>query len=110
MHLYLLASRQDLAKEGNEQLKTVVEGVQMTETLLLKAFKQHGLQRFGERGDKFDPNLHDALFQLVDQDLEVGTIGQVCRALPCRPLEPHFLIPLGTGCRFLRLGLSFTRG
>ena len=54
-----------------------MEGVQMTEASMKKTFGQFGLQKYGERGDLFDPNLHDALYQLVDEDLETGTIGQV---------------------------------
>lgn len=56
-----------------------MDGVGMTETLLSKAFKEHGLVNYGAKGDAFDPNLHDALFQLVDPDLEKGSIGQVLK-------------------------------
>jgi molecular chaperone GrpE len=66
--------------ESNATLKTFMEGVDMTDKLLSKSFAQHGLTKFGERGDKFDPNLHDALFQLQDPELEEGQIGQVLKA------------------------------
>ena len=37
------------------------------------------LHRYGEVGEKFDPNLHDALFQMVNEELEVGDIGAVLK-------------------------------
>jgi len=70
---------EEVTKEGNGSLKILIEGVAMTETLLNKAFSEHGLVKFGDKGDKFDPNLHDALFQLVDPDLEKGDVGQVLK-------------------------------
>ena len=67
----------ELEKPGNENLKTLMEGVAMTDGLLAKAFGEHGLKKYGERGDKFDPNLHDALFALEDEALESGSVAQV---------------------------------
>ena len=77
--------------ESNATLKTFMEGVDMTDKLLSKSFAQHGLVKFGVRGDKFDPNLHDALFQLQDPELEEGQIGQVLKAgyqLKVRVIRP----------------------
>jgi molecular chaperone GrpE len=70
---------QEIEKPGNESLKTLMKGVGMTDVQLAKVFKEHGLVKFGERGDKFDPNQHDALYQLVDPELEAGVIGQVLK-------------------------------
>ena len=33
--------------------------------------------KYGETGDKFDPHLHDAMFEYVDADQMPGTVGQV---------------------------------
>ena len=38
----------------------------MTEKSLQKAFAQHGVLKFGNVGDVFDPSLHDALFAVPD--------------------------------------------
>lgn len=64
-------------KEGHESLKTLLDGVEMTRTMLDKAFKEHGLVKYGLKGDVFDPNMHDALFQIPDENLDEGQIGQV---------------------------------
>ena len=60
-------------------VKTLVEGVEMTESAMLKVFKKEGLERYGKVGDKFDPNLHDAMFTVDDPDAEPGTIAQVIK-------------------------------
>ena len=44
---------------------------------LQKVFRSHGLEKYGEGGDKFDPHLHDAMFAYPDPAQEPGTIGQV---------------------------------
>lgn len=59
---FLVLEPQELSKPGNETLRTVVEGVTMTETLLAKVFKENGLTQFGEKGEKFDPNKHGESF------------------------------------------------
>ena len=41
-------------------------GITMTEKSLQKAFAQHGVLKFGNVGDVFDPSLHDALFAVPD--------------------------------------------
>ena len=66
-------------KEGNAVLANLYEGIQMTQMGLDKAFEQNGLKSYGEVGDVFDPNHHEALFQYPDPNLEAGTIGQVMK-------------------------------
>ena len=63
--------------EQNEELKTFHEGVLMTEDGLQKTFNSHGITKFGEVGEPFDPDLHSALFQVENPDMEPNTIGQV---------------------------------
>lgn len=65
--------------DESPMLKSMVEGVGMTDKELKKIFKKHGVSQFGEIGDKFDPNVHDALFQYEDPNLDPGVIGQVIK-------------------------------
>ena len=58
-------------------LKNLVEGVEATNKGLLKAFAQFGVIKYGKVGDKFDPNLHDALFQVPDDTMEPNTVAQL---------------------------------
>ena len=66
-------------KEGNPVLASLYEGISMTETLLVKSFATNGLSKFGEPGDAFDPNLHEAMFEYADEGREGGTVGQVMK-------------------------------
>ena len=66
-------------KENHAVLATLFEGIKMTDDGLTKAFGKNGLKKFGEVGDKFDPNRHEALFEYPDPNSEAGTIGQVMK-------------------------------
>jgi len=65
--------------ENQPVLANLYEGISMTETGLNKAFNKNGLKKFGEKGEKFDPNIHEALFEYPDPEGEVGNIGQVMK-------------------------------
>lgn len=49
----------------------------MTKVELLKAFKRHGVEPMEAMGQKFDPNLHEALYQAPMEGKEAGTIFDV---------------------------------
>lgn len=51
--------------DKNPHLKSLYEGLIMTENQLQKVFKRHGLEQVNPLNEKFDPNLHEALFQQV---------------------------------------------
>ena len=74
-----LESVPDEEREKNAVLANLYEGIQMTEAGLLKAFEKNGLVRYGEVGDTFDPNMHEALFEYPDPEKEAGTVGQVMK-------------------------------
>lgn len=57
-------------------MQTVLDGVAMTETALIDAFSRHGLKRVGARGEKFDPNVHQAVAQ-IPSDAPAGAIADV---------------------------------
>jgi molecular chaperone GrpE len=61
-------------------LKTLYEGIDMTDKGLTKAFLMNGLTKYAEQpGDVFNPEQHEALFEYPDPDKEPGTIGQVMK-------------------------------
>jgi len=65
--------------ENHPVLSNLYEGIGMTDDGLTKAFTKNGLSKFGAVGDKFDPNMHEALFEYADPDKKAGTIGQVMK-------------------------------
>jgi molecular chaperone GrpE len=58
-------------------LKALVEGVELTERDLQKALAQHGVRRLDPKGEKFDPNFHQAMFEVPDESMPAGTVAQV---------------------------------
>jgi molecular chaperone GrpE len=63
---------------AKEQVKSIFDGLVMTEQKLIKIFAKHGLDRIvPTEGEKFDPNIHEAIFQAKIPDKESGTICNV---------------------------------
>lgn len=60
----------------DDATRLVLDGVAMTERALLDAFGRHNLRRIGARGDKFDPNLHQAVAQ-IPSEAPAGAIAEV---------------------------------
>jgi len=61
---------------GNKHLVTLHDGLKMTDEILMSTLKKHGLERFdpSAEGLKFDPNVHEAVFQTPQPDKEDGTV------------------------------------
>ncbi len=74
-----IESVKDEDKE-NETVKTLLTGVEMTESELLSTLSKHKVQVIEAEGKKFDPNLHQAMFEIENPDVEPGTILQVMQA------------------------------
>ena len=68
------------ANDEHPVLKALYEGVVMTESQLVKTFESHGMKRMWPMDEKFDPNLHNALFEMPDPSKEPGTIAHVASA------------------------------
>jgi molecular chaperone GrpE len=65
--------------DKNVHLKSLFEGLTMTNKQMVKVFGKHGLTKIEPRvGDKFDPFCHEALFQVpVQGDNKPGCIADV---------------------------------
>jgi molecular chaperone GrpE len=58
--------------------RTFVEGVEATERALLAAFERHGIKKLEPQpGERFDPNLHEAMFEVPTAAQPPGAIVQV---------------------------------
>ena len=53
------------------------KGVEMTMNELVKIFTGLGVEIFGEVGDTFDPNLHNAVMHIDDENLAENSLSQV---------------------------------
>jgi molecular chaperone GrpE len=61
-------------------LKALIEGVELTERSLLNALEKHGVRKLDPSGEKFNPNFHQAMFEIPDPSVPAGTVVQVVQA------------------------------
>ncbi|KAK3129213.1 hypothetical protein QOZ80_6BG0473780 [Eleusine coracana subsp. coracana] len=60
-------------------LKTLLEGVDMTDKQLAEVFKKFGVEKFNPLNEKFDPTRHCAIFQIPDPSKPSGTVASVVK-------------------------------
>jgi molecular chaperone GrpE len=83
----------ELRMSAEASVKALIEGVDLTERELLKALEKNGIRQFSPQGEKFDPNLHQAMFEVPDPKVPAGSVVQV--------VQPGYMI----GERMLRPAL-----
>ena len=67
-----------IPEENREANKAVIEGVELTMRELLSVFRKHGIEVISpEVGDKFDPSMHEAMFEAPVPGTTAGEIIQV---------------------------------
>ena len=64
-------------EEADPAIKSFIEGVDLTERDFLSRLVRFGVKRMEPKGRKFDPNLHEVLFEIPDESVPTGTIMQV---------------------------------
>jgi molecular chaperone GrpE len=78
MHRALEATGPELRAQAD--VKALLEGVELTERELLKVLEKHGVKKFSPDGEKFDPNVHQAMYELETPELPAGHVAQVIQA------------------------------
>jgi len=68
---------------ADERVRRLLTGVEATEHVLLDTFEQNGIRRIDPLGQPFDPNLHQAMFEVEEPGRPAGTVAQV--------LQPGYL-------------------
>lgn len=67
---------QEKLTEENKDLRDLHSGLTMTDEILMKTLKKHGMERIDPsvEGEPFNPNLHEATFQAPQPDKKDGTV------------------------------------
>lgn len=60
--------------------KALLDGLELTERGLHKALEKHGIRKIEPKGERFDPNLHQAMFEIPDETVPAGTVLQVVQS------------------------------
>jgi molecular chaperone GrpE len=80
IHRALAAIGPELREAADAKVKALIEGVELTERELLKSLEKNGVKKFSPEGEKFDPNVHQAMYEIPTSDLPPGQVAQVIQA------------------------------
>jgi len=83
------------AASHDPALKSFLEGIEVTERELHKSMERHGIAKLNPEGEKFDPNYHQAMFEVPTSDMPSGMVMQVVQ--PGYVLEDRVLRPALVG-------------
>jgi molecular chaperone GrpE len=83
------------AEITDSRLRSLLDGVAATERELLGALERHGVKRIDPKGEKFDHNFHQAIFEAPNPDKPAGTIVEVLQ--PGYVLHDRLLRPAMVG-------------
>jgi molecular chaperone GrpE len=67
----------EIRERADASVKALLDGVELTERELHKVLEKNGVKKFDPLGEKFDPNLHQAMFEIQDPSRPAGTVAQV---------------------------------
>jgi molecular chaperone GrpE len=72
----LQALPQEERLNAGEAEKNLIVGVEVTERELLQVFQRHGIRKLETVGQKFDPNYHQAIYEVPTSEKPPGIVMQ----------------------------------
>jgi len=81
--------------ETNDAMKTLYDGVELTLRSLTQIFSRNGIERFDPLGEKFDPTMHEAMFEVPNSENESGIVVHLVE--PGYRLNDRILRPARVG-------------
>src|SRR3954465_1291293 len=77
MERALKALDDEIRGKADAGVKALLDGVELTERELIKVMEKHGIRKIEPQGQKFDPNLHQAMLEIPDASVPSGTVVQI---------------------------------
>jgi len=68
---------EEVRQQAEDALKSLIEGVDLTSRELAKTLEKHGVKKLSPLNGRFDPNVHQAMFELPNPEVPAGTVVQV---------------------------------
>lgn len=68
------------ARNTSAALTALIDGVEMTERDLVNSLEKHGVRKLDPLGQKFDPHMHQAVFEVPTSEQPAGTVMQVMQS------------------------------
>ena len=90
-----IESVKELDFETNDAMKTLYDGVELTLRSLTQIFSRNGIERFDPLGEKFDPTIHEAMFEVPNSENESGIVVHLVE--PGYRLNDRILRPARVG-------------
>ena len=90
-----LAAIPEDQRQGDGLLQTLLGGVEAVERGLMKELESHNIERIDPVGEPFDPNFHEAMYEVPDSEFPNGTVAQVIQ--PGYRLHDRLLRPARVG-------------
>lgn len=87
----LLVIPQETRDTAEGTLKSLIEGLELAEREMQRLLGKHGVKPIEAAGQKFDPNKHQAMFEVPNPNVPEGTVVQVVQqgfAIGERVLRP----------------------
>jgi len=80
MHRAMAALDDELRAKADAGVKALLDGVELTERELLNVLEKHGVKQLDPLGQKFDPNRHQAMYEVEDPSVPAGSVVQVVQS------------------------------
>jgi molecular chaperone GrpE len=80
MQRALQALDADLREKADATTRALLDGVELIERELMKTLEKHGVRKLEPLGEKFDPNLHQAMYEVTDVSVPGGQVVQVLQS------------------------------
>lgn len=77
LHRALEALPEESKNPEDTNFKALIEGVEMTERSMMRGLEKNGVTKISPENEYFDPNLHQAVFEIPNTDVPNNTVLQV---------------------------------
>ena len=77
LHRALASVPSEAKASASDVMKSLIQGVELTEKDLASRLARFNVKAIEPEGKKFDPNMHEALFEIPDESVVAGTVMQV---------------------------------
>ena len=90
----IISFKNDESLKNNKDLNKIIEGIEIVKKDLISIFKKNGIESIECINKKFDPNFHQAMLEVEDDNKEAGTVVQEIQKgymMKKRLLRPSFV-------------------
>lgn len=70
----------DVRAAADGPFKALIEGVELSSRDFQSVLARHGIKKLDPKGEKFDPNFHQAMFEAPNPNVPTGTVMEVVQS------------------------------